>query len=91
LFRPSTLITDSNLADLGRARRVSLFTDAARTLRGGLGEPLGEGHQEGLRRTGDEVAGTQSGSYSIERTTVNTGTIWSRFLPEVGDRPTWVG
>jgi hypothetical protein len=52
---------------------------------------VGEGHREGLRRTGDEVAGTQSGSSSIERTTVNTGTIRFRFPPEFGYQSAGVG
>jgi hypothetical protein len=33
-----------------------------------------EGHEEGLRRTHGDAAGTQSGSSFVERMTVNTGT-----------------
>src|SRR4030095_5793109 len=33
------------------------------------------GHEEGLRRTRGDAAGTESGSSSVERITVNTGTV----------------
>ena len=91
LLRPSTLITDSKSGGFGSgAARLAVYRCGENSpVRAGLA--AGEGHQEGLRRTGDGVAGTQSGPYFVERTTVNTGTIWLRFLPEVGNRPTWVG
>jgi len=60
--------------DLGRTRRVSLFTDAVGTP-GRFSIAAPGGHGEGLRRTRGEVAGAQSGSSSAERITVNTGTV----------------
>jgi hypothetical protein len=33
------------------------------------------GHEEGLRRTRGDAAGAQPGSYSIQRITVNVGTV----------------
>ena len=77
--------TGSNLADLGRARRVPSCAIAAGT--SGQGDRAGPGgHREGLRRTCGEAAGTQPGSSSAERMTVNTGTAWCRF-PAAGSRP----
>lgn len=54
--------------------------DAVRTHRGRWGTPgsvYGSrpgGHEEGLRRTRGDAAGTQLGSSFVERITVNTGT-----------------
>src|SRR3712207_9322700 len=68
--------TGSNLTDLGRKRcapPAGLL--AGGELRGWRGPAARGGHGEGLRRTPGEAAGTQSGSSSVERVTVNTGTV----------------
>jgi hypothetical protein len=60
-FTSFTWATGSNLADLGRARRAPLSLRAAGTPgRYTKAEP--GGHEEGLRRTHGDAAGTQPGS-----------------------------
>ncbi len=66
--------TGSNLADLGRERRVPALHDGRGTPEA-VGTRCQGGCGEGLRRTRSEAAGAQSGSYSDERITVNTGTV----------------
>src|SRR5271165_194453 len=80
-----TNATGSNLADLGRVRRVPPIT-TRRELPAGDGHRAPAGHGERLRRTRGEAAGTQPGSSSAERTTVNTGTARPR-VPAAGIRP----
>src|SRR5664279_3937202 len=69
--------TDSNLADLGRTRCVSLLR-LQRELHDRSSLAGRGGHGESLRRTRDDAAGTQSGSYFDERATGNTGTAQCR-------------
>ena len=66
--------TDSNLVDVGRERRVRRREGAEGTFRRGETR-VREGQHEELRRSAGEAAGAESGSSSVERITVNTGTV----------------
>jgi hypothetical protein len=69
--------------DLGRERRipaaVRVIAREGEELSGGGEAHAREGHGEGLRRSRGEAAGAEPGSSSIERTTVNTGTVRWQF------------
>jgi hypothetical protein len=66
--------TDSNLADVGRERRVRRH-EVPRELPGSGEARSRGGCGEDLRRNRSDAAGAESGSSSIERITVNTGTV----------------
>lgn len=71
--KASQCFTGSNLVDVGRERCVPAAVAAVGELPGGEADGS-EGRAESLRRRRGETAGAESGSSSIKRTTVNTGT-----------------
>lgn len=79
------------------AVRTPVILSGGLTTPGSVCESWPGGHEEGLRRTRGDAAGTQSGSSFIERTTVNTGTVpnlappfVSHRLPGLGDPVGWL-
>jgi hypothetical protein len=77
-LNPLKLQTDSNLVDVGRAATHAvgpLWADGDSKV-GFVRRP--RGHEEGLRRTRDEVAGEKLGANPVKQDTVNVGTIRDR-------------
>jgi hypothetical protein len=70
------------------AVRMQVILSGGLTTPGSVYESWPGGHEESLRRTRGDAAGTQSGSYFIERTTVNTGTVPNLALSPASSRPT---
>lgn len=68
------------------AVRTRVILSGGLTTPGSVYESWPGGHEECLRRTRGDAAGTQSGSYSVERTTVNTGTVPNLAPPPVSNR-----
>lgn len=67
------------------AVRTRVILSGGLTTPGSVYESWLGGHEECLRRTRGDAAGTQSGSYSVERTTVNTGTVPNLASPSVSN------
>jgi hypothetical protein len=81
--------TGSNLADRGRMRCALVHVGGE--LRGWSDPAARGGHGKGLRRTHGDTAGTRSGSSSVERISVNTGTVWDLACRRAASVAGWAG
>lgn len=88
--KASQRFTGSNLVDVGRERCVPAVIAAVGELPGGEADGP-EGRAESLRRRRGETAGAESGSSSIKRTTVNTGTTSGLALHHKSIMDGWAG